>query len=129
MKLVLVHGVFDLLHVGHLTHLERAKAMGDYLVVSVVPDKYITKRKPIYDQKARVALLNALRCVDRVVLCAAPGPEKVIRQYMPDIYVRGSDYRGKEMPESALLRELCIPVRYTKSVPPRTSDILEVLCK
>lgn len=129
MKMVLVHGVFDLLHVGHLTHLELAKAMGNYLVVSVVPDRYVTKRKPIYDEKARVKLLKALRCVDQVMLCDAPGPEKLIRRLHPDIYVRGSDYRSKEMPESALLRKMGIPVRYTKSVPPRTTDVIEALCR
>ena len=129
MKVVLAHGCWDLLHVGHLTHLERAKAMGDYLVVSVVPDKYATKRKPIYDEKARVRLLKSLRFVDQVMLCDGPGPEKLIRKLHPDIYVRGSDYRRKVMPESALLKRLGIKVRYTKSVPPRTSDILEALCK
>ena len=123
MKVVLVHGVWDLLHVGHLAHLERAAKMG-YLVVSVVADKFVTKRKPIYGETARVRLLRSLRCVDQVVLCKAPGPEALISKLHPDIYVRGSDYMGKEMPESALLTHLCIKVRYTKSVPPRTSEVL-----
>ena len=124
MKVVLCHGVFDLLHVGHLEHLKQARAMGDFLIVSVVPDKYATKRKPIYDEKARVKLLKALRCVDCVVLCAALGPEKIIRQYEPDIYVRGPDYKGKKMPESALLEQLGIHVRYTKPPTTSTSDII-----
>ena len=123
MKIVLVHGVFDLLHAGHLEHLEQAAKMG-YLVVSVVPDKYATKRKPIYDEKARVRLLRSLRCVDQVELCDGPGPEKLIRKLEPDIYVRGADYRRKEMPESALLRRLGINVRYTQSVPPRTTEVI-----
>ena len=126
MKIVLCHGVFDLLHVGHLAHLEAAAKMG-YLVVSVVPDRYATKRKPVYDERARVRLLRSLRCVDQVELCDAPGPEKLIRKIEPDIYVRGSDYRGKTMPESALLKRLGIKVRYTKSVPPRTSEIMAAI--
>ena len=129
VKVVLVHGVFDLLHAGHLEHLKQAKAMGDYLIVSVVDDKYASKGKPIYSQKERLALLWSLRCVDHAMLCGAPGPEKVIRKWEPDLYVRGSDYRGKTMPESALLESLGIPVRYTRSVPPRTSDILKALRK
>ena len=124
MKVVLVHGVWDLLHVGHLTHLEEARRMGDFLIVSVVPDRYATKRKTIYDQWARLRLLNSLRCVSVALLCGAPGPENLIRKHSPDLYVRGSDYRGKEMPESALLKRLGIKVRYTKSVPPRTSEVL-----
>ena len=124
MKVVLCHGVFDLFHVGHLEHLRHAKDMGDYLLVSVVPDKYITKRKPIYDQKARVALLRALRCVDQVMLCDGPGPEKLIRKIEPYIYVRGPDYRGKVMPESALLNRLGIPVYFTKEFDDRTSKVI-----
>ena len=123
MKVVLCHGVFDLLHVGHLAHLEAAAKMG-YLVVSVLPDEYAYKRKPVYDEKARVRLLRSLRCVDQVELCDGPGPEKLIRKIEPDIYVRGPDYRGKEMPESALLRRLGIPVRYTKEFQDRTSKVL-----
>lgn len=124
MKVVLVHGVWDLLHVGHVTHLERAARLGTFLVVSVVADAFVTKRKPIYGEKARVALLKALRCVDQVVLCKAPGPEALISKLHPDIYVRGSDYLGKTMPESALLEKLGIPVRYTQSVPPRTTEVI-----
>lgn len=126
MKVVLAHGVFDLLHVGHVVHLTQARTFGDYLIVSVVPDRYITKRTPIYNQQARVRLLKELRCVDEVLLCNAPGPEKLIRTLQPDVYVRGADYRGKRMPEENLLEEFGIPVRYTSPTPaiPRTSEII-----
>ena len=124
MKVVLCHGVFDLLHVGHLEHLKQARAMGDFLLVSVVPDQHVTKGTPIYDEKARVALLTALRCVDNAVLCDGPGPEQLIRLFRPNLYVRGSDYEGKTMPESALLEELGISLRYTKSTPPRTTEVI-----
>ena len=124
MKVVLCHGVFDLMHVGHVEHLSQAREMGDHLLVSVVPDRFCTKGKPIYDEGERLRLLFALKCVSDVILCDAPGPEKIIEFVKPDIYVRGSDYEGKEMPESALLRKLGIEVRYTKSIPPRTGDII-----
>ena len=124
MKVVLCHGVFDLLHVGHLVHLKMAREMGDHLLVSVVSDKFCVKGKPIYGEEERMQLVWALRCVSDVVLCDAPGPERIIEDVKPDIYVRGSDYEGKEMPESDLLRRLGIPVQYTRSVPPRTGDII-----
>ena len=124
MKVVLCHGVFDLFHVGHLVHLKQAKEMGDHLVVSVVSDRFCAKGKPIYGEVERMQLVWALRCVSDVVLCDAPGPERIIEFVKPDIYVRGSDYEGKEMPESDLLRRLGIPVQYTRSVPPRTGDII-----
>ena len=123
MKVVLCHGVFDLLHVGHIEHLEEASKLGR-LVVSVVPDKYAMKRKPIYDEKARVRLLKSLRCVSHALLCDGPGPEKLIRSVAPDIYVRGADYKRKAMPESALLKRLGIKVRYTKPSTERTTDII-----
>ena len=129
MSTVLVHGVFDLLHEGHLEHLEKAKKFASILIVSVVSDKYVVKGKPIYKERTRVRLLKALRCVDEVILCRAPGPQKIIAAIRPDYYVRGSDYRGKEMPESGLLRKLGIAVRYTKSIPPRTGDIIRKIRK
>lgn len=127
MRTVLAHGVFDLLHVGHLEHLRRARMLGDKLCVSVVPDKFIEKHigRPIYNEVERLTLVDALKCVDGVFLCDGPGPENVIRLVKPDLYVRGEDYAGKEMPESALLREMGIPVVYTQSVPPRTGEIIE----
>ena len=115
------------MHAGHLEHLKQAKAMGDYLIVSVVDDKYASKGKPIYSQKERLALLWALRCVDHAMLCGAPGPEKVIRKWEPDLYVRGPDYKGKTMPESVLLERLGIPVRYTKEGPMRTTRVKELV--
>jgi rfaE bifunctional protein nucleotidyltransferase chain/domain len=125
MKIVLVHGVFDLLHVGHLAHLEEARKYGDRLVVSVVLDAFITKSLPIYPEHDRIRLLRSLRCVDRVIQCEAPGPEAIIERLCPDIYVRGADYLGKEMPESSLLNRLGIPICYTHSIPPRTSEVIE----
>lgn len=129
MRVVLCHGVFDLMHVGHLEHFEQAKMHGDFLVVSVVADKYITKRKPIYDEKARLRLVSSIKCVNTALLCTAPGPEEIIAQLKPNVYVRGSDYEGKEMPESKLLREMGISVKYTQSIPPRTGDIIREMGK
>ena len=124
MKTVLAHGVFDLLHWGHTEHLRKARLFGDYLVVSVVADRVLSKGRAIYSQDERLDLLHALRCVDEVILCNAPGPEQIISELRPAVYVRGADYVGKEIPEGALLKRLGIPVRYTTSCPPRTSEII-----
>lgn len=125
MKIVLCHGVWDLLHPGHVHHLEQAKKLGDVLMVSVVADAFITKRTPIYTQEERVGMLKALRVVDDVILCEAPGPEEIIEGLLPDLYVRGEDYMGKRMPESALLERLGIPVRCIPSIQPRASSVIE----
>lgn len=93
--------------------------------MSVVCDAHVTKAKPIYPEHERIRLLRALRCVDQVIACEAPGPEAVIERVLPDVYVRGPDYIGKEMPESDLLKQLRIPVRYTREGPDRTTKVKE----
>jgi len=125
--IVLCHGVFDLLHLGHIRHLEEARSFGDKLIVSVVPDKFAVKRVPIFNETERMAMLNSLKCVDGVFLCGAPGPELLIKFLNPNVYVRGGDYAGKLMPESYLLESLGIEVRYTEYEPShkRTSEIIE----
>lgn len=90
----------------------------------MVADKFLSKGKAIYTQDERLDLLHALRVVDEVILCNAPGPEAIINELRPAVYVRGADYVGKEMPEGALLKRLGIPIRYTTSCPPRTSEII-----
>lgn len=134
MKTVLAHGVFDFLHIGHIEHLREAKAFGDFLIVSVVPDEFVVKdkRPMIFDEATRVTMLSSIRYVDKVLLCKAPGPQRLISELRPDFYVRGQDYVEKEMPESALLARLGIAVRFTESNHPRTTDILSkiyTLCR
>lgn len=124
MTVVLCHGVFDLLHHGHVQHLRVAQTFGDRLVVSVVADAYCVKREPIYNQETRMDMLRELRCVDYVVLCNAPGPQELIERLRPDVYVRGGDYVGKRMPEHDLLDKLGILVGYTKSFPYRTTELI-----
>ena len=123
-QLVMCHGVFDLLHPGHIEHLRQARCCGTHLYVSLVPGKFATKRPPIYTDEERFDMLIALQDVDVVDLCDGPGPEKLIERWRPKLYIRGSEYVGKEMPESALLKALGIPVVYTQPIPLHTSDII-----
>lgn len=125
MKLVLAHGVFDLFHTGHLHHLEEARKLGDLLLVSVVPDVYVSKRQPIYNEASRLRLLNALRCVNLAILCDGPGPEKLLEKWKPSVYVRNDEYIDQTKPEYALCRRLGISTAFTKTIPPHTSDIIE----
>lgn len=92
--------------------------------MSVLADEFVTKQKTIYSQDERCDLLHAIKWVDEVILCNASGPQKILAELKPDVYVRGADYQGKEMPESAVLENLRIPVRYTTSCPPRTGEVI-----
>lgn len=92
------HGIFDLLHHGHLLHLHSAKAFGDLLVVTVTPDRYVNKGpgRPRFNERKRVEMLAALEIVDYVAINQTPKAVEPILELKPDYYVKGPDYRKKE---------------------------------
>ena len=93
LKVVLAHGVFDLLHYGHMRYLEQSKALGNLLIVSVVADKFVKKGpgKPVYNQNVRLYSIAALEYVDYVVLCDDLGPWGILEALQPQIYSRARD--------------------------------------
>ncbi|MCA9472060.1 MAG: PfkB family carbohydrate kinase [Nitrospirales bacterium] len=94
------HGVFDLLHVGHIRHLEEAKALGDVLIVTVTPDCYVNKgpHRPAFQQDLRIESIAALDAVDYVAVNRWETAENAIKILKPDIYVKGPDY-GQGRPD------------------------------
>ena len=92
--IVQCHGVFDLLHPGHLNHLEEAKAQGDILVVTVTPDHLVNKGpgRPVFTQDQRVRMLRALDVVDFVAVTASASAVESISLIRPDVYAKGPDY-------------------------------------
>jgi rfaE bifunctional protein nucleotidyltransferase chain/domain len=88
------HGVFDLLHPGHLSHLEEAKAQGDILVVTITPDRFVNKGpgRPIFGQEHRAQMLSALEVVDYVAITDSATAVDAITAIRPDVYVKGPDY-------------------------------------
>ena len=90
----MAHGVFDLLHMGHVRHLEEARNFGTILVVSVTADKFVNKGpgRPVFNQILRAEMLAALACVDWVIVSEAPTAESVIEILKPDVYVKGVEY-------------------------------------
>lgn len=95
-EVVFTNGCFDLLHLGHIDYLEKAKAKGDRLVVGVNTDESVRKLKgegrPINDEYARVRILSSLSFVDLVVLFEENTPLALIKLTLPDILVKGMDY-------------------------------------
>jgi rfaE bifunctional protein nucleotidyltransferase chain/domain len=93
---VFTNGVFDLLHIGHITYLAKAAELGDKLVIGLNSDSSVKRIKgesrPINDQNNRAALLASLFFVDAVVLFEEDTPLKLITTLMPDILVKGADY-------------------------------------
>jgi D-beta-D-heptose 7-phosphate kinase / D-beta-D-heptose 1-phosphate adenosyltransferase len=109
-RIVFTNGCFDLLHSGHVTVLEQAKALGDVLMVGVNTDESIRQLKgdarPVNALGDRLAVLEALGCVDYVVPFGDLSPRELIRLIRPDIYTKGGDYTRQSLPETPLLEEL-----------------------
>jgi rfaE bifunctional protein nucleotidyltransferase chain/domain len=95
-KVVLCHGVFDLLHIGHIKHFEEAKNFGDILVVSLTPDIYVNKGpgRPAFNEKLRLQAVAALHMVNHVVLNLTPTAVNLIKKIKPNFYCKGPDYKN-----------------------------------
>ena len=95
-KVVFTNGVFDLLHLGHITYLSKAAELGDKLIIGLNTDASVKKLKgesrPINDQNNRAALLAALFFVDAVILFEEDTPRELIAQLLPDVLIKGADY-------------------------------------
>ena len=108
-RVVLAHGCFDLLHAGHIEHLQDAKRHGDKLVVSITPDRFVAKGawRPHFDEQRRAAHLRALRFVDEVIIGDSRSAVPVIDQIKPHVYIKGIDYANNN---GADLAEECAAV-------------------
>ncbi len=97
-KIIHCHGVFDLLHIGHIRHFERARELGDILAVTVTPDRYVNKgpHRPVFGQDLRAEAIAALDCVDYVAINNWPTAVETIKLLKPDIYAKGADYRDRQ---------------------------------
>ena len=95
-KVVFTNGVFDLLHIGHITYMTKAAELGDKLVIGLNSDSSVKRIKgedrPVNDQNSRAMLLAALFFVDAVVVFEEDTPQELITTLLPDILVKGADY-------------------------------------
>ncbi|MEU2040328.1 D-glycero-beta-D-manno-heptose 1-phosphate adenylyltransferase [Nocardia niwae] len=107
-RLVATGGCFDLLHPGHVSLLRQARAMGDALVVCLNSDASVRRlkgpRRPIVTARDRARLLIALSSVDAVVVFDESSPSALLERLRPDVWVKGGDYAGVDLPEAAVIR-------------------------
>lgn len=100
-RIVMTNGCFDLLHPGHVNYLRQARALGDRLIVAVNDDASVARLKgpgrPINDLHSRMTMLAALGAVDWVVSFAEDTPERLICELLPDVLVKGGDYRAEDV--------------------------------
>jgi rfaE bifunctional protein nucleotidyltransferase chain/domain len=122
---VLCHGCFDLLHIGHIRYFRQARRMGDVLVVTVSPDRYVDKgpHRPAFDEQLRAEAVASLDTVDFVAVNQWPTAEPTLALLRPDLYVKGADFKsveadktGKLTREAEVCRELGIELRFTEDL-------------
>lgn len=97
-KIVQCHGVFDLVHPGHIRYFKSAKKYGDVLVVSITGDKYVRKGpgRPIFNEQLRAEVLAAMSLIDYVVIVQSDTAIEAIKKLKPDVYVKGPDYKKRK---------------------------------
>jgi D-beta-D-heptose 7-phosphate kinase/D-beta-D-heptose 1-phosphate adenosyltransferase len=106
-RLVVAGGCFDLLHTGHVSFLEAARALGDALIVCLNSDRSVRALKgpgrPLVGQADRRRVLEALACVDAVHVFDEVTPCEALRTLRPHLFCKGADYRQAELPEEPVL--------------------------
>ena len=117
-RLVFTNGCFDILHVGHVRYLSEARSLGDALVVAINSDRSVRELKgpgrPVMSEGERAEVLAALEAVDYVTVFDDASPRRLIAEILPDILVKGGDYKldeihGREEVEAAGGRVLSLP--------------------
>src|SRR4029078_6036599 len=94
LKVALCHGVFDVVHLGHIRHIQAARREGDVVIVTITADRHVNKGpgRPVFAENMRAEMLATLSTVDWVGISQSPSAEQIIEIIKPDIYVKGSDY-------------------------------------
>jgi rfaE bifunctional protein nucleotidyltransferase chain/domain/rfaE bifunctional protein kinase chain/domain len=109
-RLVATGGCFDLLHRGHISLLNQARALGDALIVCLNSDASVRRAKgsgrPVVPQEDRARVLNALAAVDGVAIFEEKTPAALLARLQPDIWVKGQDYADRIMPEAEVVERL-----------------------
>lgn len=129
---VWTNGTFDLLHPGHVSSLQSARALGDILVVGVNSDRSVRAYKgpsrPILNEQERSAMLSALECVDYVIVFDEDTPVEALTKLRPDIHCKGAEYappNGRPVPERGVVEGYGGRIVYLPLVPGvSTTDIL-----
>lgn len=133
-RIVFTNGCFDILHSGHVSYLNRAKALGDILIIGVNSDVSVSRLKgpsrPINPLLDRIQVLSALGCVDYLIPFDDDTPSKLIQIVCPDIYVKGGDYTRETLPEAPLVEQLGGVVQILPFVENRsTTSMIERICQ
>lgn len=132
-KIIHCHGVFDLLHIGHIRHFTAARALGDILVVTITPDRYVDKgpHRPAFTETLRAEAIASMNMVDLVAINEWPTAEETLRLLRPDIFVKGAEFRntasdvtGKIAREEQVVREIGARLEFTEDIVFSSSNLI-----
>jgi len=125
-QLVFTNGCFDIIHLGHVDYLEKARALGDKLIVGLNTDNSVNrfkgKDRPVQDQNSRARVMAALACVDLVVLFDEDNPLELIKALLPDVLVKGSDYLAENIVGAEVVKNNGGTVKTIEFVPGYSSS-------
>lgn len=129
-KLVFTNGCFDIIHKGHVEYLSEAKSLGDYLIVGLNSDSSVKKLKgnnrPVNKQDDRAVVLDNLKSVDYVIIFYEDTPFELIKKIVPDVLVKGGDWKENEIVGSDIVKNNGGSVKSLKYVPNySTTEILK----
>ena len=114
--IVATSGCFDILHAGHVQYLEKARECGDVFVLFLNSDKSVRQLKgperPIVPEEQRAEVVAGLGCIDYVCIFNEMTPSEIIEKVKPDIWVKGADYQGVDIPEKKIIDTYGGIIRY-----------------
>jgi len=133
-RIVFTNGVYDLIHAGHVTLLQKAKNLGDILVVGLNGDASVRRlkgpKRPLATERDRALVLSALEPVDYVTIFAEDTPYELIQKLKPDVLVKGGDYAANQIVGADLVKKVVrIPLVKGRSTSSLIGKILTAYCR
>lgn len=127
-KSVFTNGCFDLLHVGHLRYLEKAREKGDFLIIGLNSDTSVRMLKgegrPFLPEMERAEILSAIIFVDYIVIFSEDTPENLIKELKPDCHVKGGDYKKEDLPEGKIVESYGGEIFIVEYLPGKSTTLL-----
>ncbi len=126
LNVVATNGCFDILHVGHIRSLQKAKSLGDVLIVGLNSDSSVKKIKgenrPINNENNRAEVLAALGCIDIVTIFSEETAERFLEMVKPNIYVKGGEYNLDNLPEAKIVQKYGGKVHFIPMIPESSTN-------